>query len=197
MLTRLDPLREVASLRQAMDSMLEQSLVRHGWPETLPQMLPPMDVEETSQGYRVRLSIPGFDAEDLEVIAQQNTLTIRGQVSQEETERQRRRNLLRREIRTEAFERSIAFDRPIDPDRIAVSYENGILTLDIPASEEAKARRIGIASSQQAKSMGTGQIDQGRQSEQTGQAGQFDQSKQSGQTGQAGQIDQGKQSGQT
>jgi HSP20 family protein len=182
MLTRLDPLRGVASLRQAMDDLLEQSLVRHGWPETLPQMLPPMDVEETDQGYRVRLSIPGFNAEDLEVIAQQNTLTIRGQVGQEETERQRKRNLLRREIRTEAFERSIAFGRPIDPDKIAVSYENGILTLDIPASEEARARRIDIASLQQAKSMGTGQIEQGKQSEPTGQAGQIEQGKQSGQT---------------
>ena len=166
MLTRLDPLRGVASLRQAMDDLFEQSLVRHGWPETVPQMLPPMDVEETDQGYHVRLSVPGFNAEDLEVIAQPNTLTIRGQIRQEETERQKRKNLLRREIRTEAFERSITLDRSLDPDQITVSYENGILELDIPAREEARARRISVASTKQAKAIEAGQTGQAEHGEQ-------------------------------
>lgn len=155
MLTRLDPLRGVASLRQAMDDLLEQSLVRHGWQEALPQLLPPMDVEETDQGYHVRLAIPGFSAENLEVIAQQNTLTIRGQVQQEETERLRQRNLLRREICTEAFERTVSFDRSIDPDKVEVSYESGILELDIPASEEARSRRISVAGAKQTKTKNT------------------------------------------
>ncbi|GHO52005.1 hypothetical protein [Ktedonobacter robiniae] len=65
MLIRSDPLRGVASLRQAMDDVLEQSLVRHGWPETLPQMLPPMDVEETDRGYHIRLSVPGLTQKTL------------------------------------------------------------------------------------------------------------------------------------
>ena len=169
MLTRLDPLRGVVSLRQAMDDLLEQSLVHHRWPETFTHMLPPMDVEETDQGYHVRLSVPGFNAEDLEVIAQPNMLTIRGQVRQEETERQKQKHLLRREIRTEAFERSITLDRPLDPDNITVSYENGILELDIPAREEAKARHISVASTKQAKAVEAGkteQVEQGGQEKQ-------------------------------
>ncbi|GHO76515.1 hypothetical protein KSD_42860 [Ktedonobacter sp. SOSP1-85] len=169
MLIRSDPLRGVASLRQAMDDVLEQSLVRHGWPETLPQMLPPMDVEETDQGYHIRLSVPGFNPENLEVIAQPNTLTIRGEIKQEETERQKRKNLLRREIRTEAFERNVTFDRPLDPDNITVSYENGILELDIPAHEEARARHISVTSTKQAKAMGAGQTEQAAQGGQTKQ----------------------------
>lgn len=160
MLTRSDPFRGVTSLRQAMDDLLEQSLVRHGWKETFTQMLPPMDVEETDQGYSIRLSIPGFNADDLEVIAQPNMLIIRGEVQEEETERQRRKNLLRREIHREAFERSISFDRPIDPENITVSYENGILALDIPAREEAKARHISVTGAKQAKSIEAGQAEQ-------------------------------------
>jgi HSP20 family protein len=182
MLTRLDPLRGVTSLRQAMDDLLEQSLARHGWQEALPEALAPMDVEETDQGYLVRLSVPGFNAEDLDVIVQQSTLTIRGRVRQEDVERKKRGNLVRREIHMQAFERSIVFDRPIDPDRISSSYENGILTLNIPASEEARSRRIPIAGGQQAQAIGAGQ---GIQAGQSGQAGQSRQAEQSGQSRQS------------
>jgi HSP20 family protein len=179
MLTRLDPLRGVASLRQAMDDLFEQSLVRHGWQEALPEALAPMDVEENDQGYLVRLSVPGFNAEDLDVIVQQSTLTIRGRVRQEDVERKRLGNLVRREIRMQAFERSVVFDRPIDTDRISSSYENGILTLNIPASEEARSRRIPIAGGQQAQAMGAGQ---GAQAEQGAQLGQGAQTEQGGQS---------------
>ncbi|GHO52006.1 hypothetical protein KSB_04810 [Ktedonobacter robiniae] len=78
--------------------------------------------------------------------------------------------MLRREIRTEAFERNVTFDRPLDPDNITVSYdENGILELDIPAREEARARHISVTSTKQAKAMGAGQTEQAAQGGQTTQ----------------------------
>ena len=57
-------------------------------------------------------------------------------------------NWVVREISTGSFERSVTFDRPIDPDKIQTHYEHGILTLSIPVSEASRPRRISISSAQ-------------------------------------------------
>lgn len=156
MLTRFDPLAEVTTLRRAMDELFERSLVRPWWSEEAQARLAPVDVQQTDQGYKVRAAVPGFRSEDLDITVQQNVLTIRGQTRQE-TAGEQQGNWVRREIRAESFERNITFDRPIDPDKITTSYENGILTLTIPAQEAARARHISITGGTQAPSLQSGQ----------------------------------------
>lgn len=150
-MSRYDPFREALSLRRAMDELFAQSFVHPGWVRTSQEMFTPMDVQQTDQGYQVRVAMPGVKPEDIEVMVQQNTLTIKGhyQSSTPQEESQGRQgNWVMREIRSGSFERSVIFDRPIDPDKIQTHYEHGILTLTIPVSEASRPRRISIQSSQ-------------------------------------------------
>jgi len=148
MLSRFDPFNELTTLRRAMDDLMERSVVRPFWPEGV-QASVPVDIQETEQGYQVWLSVAGYKPEDLEIIVQQNLLTIRGKASQERQEgKQERGNWIRREIRAESFERTISFERPIDPDRITTSFENGMLALTVPAQEGSRPRRIRITGGQ-------------------------------------------------
>lgn len=148
MLSRFDPSREITTLRRAMDELFERSLVRPWWSEAAQTQLAPIDVQETDQGYTVRVAVPGFQPEDLDVVIQQNMLTIRGRSRQESTT-EREANWVRREIRSESFERSLSFERAIDADKITSSYDQGILTLTIPAKEAAGARHIAISGKSQ------------------------------------------------
>lgn len=57
-----------------------------------------------------------------------------------------RRNYLMREISSGSFERTITFARPVEADQVETSYENGILTVNLPISASSRPRRINVSS---------------------------------------------------
>lgn len=77
------------------------------------------------------------------------------------TERHRQgHNWLLREIVSGSFERTITFPRPIDTNNIQTKFQNGILTVMLPVSEESRPKRIGITggeSQPQQVAVGAGQ----------------------------------------
>jgi len=83
MITRYDPFREAVSLRRMMDHLFEQSFVNPSMMPGTQSMMVPMDVCETSKGYEVDVALPGVRPEDIELTVDQNSLTIRGQFSQQ------------------------------------------------------------------------------------------------------------------
>ncbi len=81
MITRYDPFQEALSLRRAMDQLFEQSFVRPSSMPGSPSLLAPMDICETPNGYEVDVALPGVRPEDIELVVDQNSLTIRGRYS--------------------------------------------------------------------------------------------------------------------
>src|SRR5215469_3228900 len=81
MITRYDPFREALSLRRAMDQLFDQSFVNPSLMPGSPTLMAPMDVCETENGYEVDVALPGVRPEDIELMVDQNTLTIRGRYS--------------------------------------------------------------------------------------------------------------------
>ncbi|GHO94627.1 molecular chaperone [Reticulibacter mediterranei] len=71
------------------------------------------------------------------------------QAQQSRMERHRRgHNWLMREIVSGSFERSITFPKPIDADKIQTSFQNGLLTIQVPVSEASRPKRISISGGQ-------------------------------------------------
>ncbi|WP_069801149.1 Hsp20/alpha crystallin family protein [Thermogemmatispora onikobensis] len=146
-LTRgFDPFSEMLSLRDAMNRLLEQSFVRPG--STLfgtGSRMIPLDVLETEQGYRITALLPGVKPEDIELLAHEHSLTLKAKYrGSEESEGQQQGTWLLREIGSGTVERTLAFDRPIDADKIEARYENGRLTMTVPLSEGSRPRRINV-----------------------------------------------------
>ena len=81
MISRYDPFREALSLRRAMDQLLEQSFVNPSMMPGATPLIAPMDVCETPNGYEVDVALPGARPEDVEIVVDQNALTIRGRYS--------------------------------------------------------------------------------------------------------------------
>ncbi len=178
MITRYDPFREALSLRRAMDQLFEQSFVQPGLMRGSSSLMAPMDICETKNGYEVDVALPGVRPEDIELLVDQNTLTIRGRYSHQnehqdqpqsqtqgeqaqqqsqsqwgqqpgKTERhQQGHNWLSREIVSGEFERTVTFPRPIDTNNIQTKFENGILTILVPVTEESRPKRISITGGQ-------------------------------------------------
>lgn len=143
-LMRWDPFREMATLQRAMNRLFDQQLSGFGvWGEEGDfQHTLPLDVSETEDAFIIKASIPGIDPNDLEIHLHDNILTIKGETSFEDEKEAQQYHL--RERHFGSFMRSIALPAAINQDEIGATCENGVLTLHLPKSQEAKPRRIAI-----------------------------------------------------
>src|SRR5438093_11218219 len=146
-LIRWQPLRDIVSLRDAMDTLFEDSFVSpRNWP-TAPNWgarwnFPSLDLYETTTDVVIKATLPGLKPEDVEITLTGDTLTIRGE-TKAETENNDK-NYLRRETRYGSFSRSITLPEGLKGDKAEATFENGVLTLTIPKSEEVKPRTIQV-----------------------------------------------------
>ncbi|ASY70447.1 Hsp20 family protein [Sinorhizobium fredii] len=108
------------------------------------QTYPPYDIERTGENaYRITMAVAGFDESELSVEARENTLTIKGEKSEEKGEETQ---FLHRGIAKRAFERRFQLADHVEIR--AASLKNGLLHVDLVREipEAAKPRRIAIAS---------------------------------------------------
>ena len=105
------------------------------------RFVPPADIAETEQYYRVILEIPGMDVQSMDIRYEDGRLIVKGN-KQKESEAGECCHCA--EIVDGAFERSFQIPGPVDEDKIEATYNDGILKLTIPKSEEQKTRQIEI-----------------------------------------------------
>lgn len=145
MLVRWGPDKEMMSLRQAMDRLMEEAFVG---PHRLAELLgdshkyPVLDVFETKEDIVVKASLPGVKPEDVDVSVADNVLTIKGEFKQEEEAKDK--NYLRQERRYGSFSREFTLPVEVKSEKAEATFENGVLTLKLPRSETAKPKQIKI-----------------------------------------------------
>lgn len=147
-LVRLDPAREMMSLREAMDRLFEESFLRPGFfgaTESGAGMLP-MDMYETENEVVVKAAVPGVKPEDIEVTVTGDLLTLKGEFKTESEETDEKRSWHRQERRFGSFSRQVTLPAGVNTDACQADFENGVLTLTLPKAEEAKVKRVQITS---------------------------------------------------
>lgn len=108
------------------------------------QLAPAIDVSEDDGNYIVTVELPGAKKEDVTIECHDRMLTIRGEKKSEREEKREKGRYLERSFG--AFSRSFTLPATADPDRIQASFKDGILTITIAKSEEAKPKVISIKS---------------------------------------------------
>jgi HSP20 family protein len=142
-ITRWDPFQEMMTLREAMNQLFEDSVVRPSQLRGGQGFVPALDLSETADGYVVEAALPGLKPEDVEITLENNVLTIKGQTRRESEDKNR--NYHRVERSFGSFQRTIGLPSTVKGDQIKASLNNGILRLDIPKAEEVKPRRINVS----------------------------------------------------
>lgn len=143
-LTRWDPFRDLVSLREAMDRLFEESVVRPQTGELAPRTTGTLavDMYETDEAVVVKTDIAGVNPEDIDISVTGDTLTIKGQTtSEEEVEEE---NYVYRERVYGAFSRSLTVPVPIEADEAEAEFEDGVLTLTLPKAEEVRPKAIEV-----------------------------------------------------
>ena len=103
----------------------------------------PIDVIENDNEYLVRASVAGFDPEQLEITFENNTLTIKGEIKEENKDEQQGRYHIR-ERYAGSFYRSVSLPGMIDQNQISAETDNGVLTIHLPKKPEAQPKRIEV-----------------------------------------------------
>lgn len=138
---RWDPWRDIVSLREAMNSLLEESFVRpRGGALTTAGM--PIDLRETDDSYIVETVLPGAKPENVDISVLGDNLRISAEV-RDEGERSGEKWLVR-ERRFGRFERSITLPTQVKADQATADFRDGILTITLPKSEAARPRSIPV-----------------------------------------------------
>ena len=112
---------------------------------------PAVDVEETADEVTLAAELPGMLEEDVHVEIENNILTVRGEKREEHEEGDEKRRYHVWERRYGSFQRAFTLPRSVQADSIQAEFDNGILTVRMPKTPDAKSRSIQIASTKTKK----------------------------------------------
>lgn len=103
----------------------------------------PLDVIENDAEYIVKASVAGFDPEKMEITYDDNTLSIKGEIEEENKDFEEGKYHIR-ERSFGSFYRSISMPGVIEADAISADSENGILTIRLPKKPETQPKKINV-----------------------------------------------------
>jgi HSP20 family protein len=106
----------------------------------------PVNVREMPDSFQIDVIAPGCRKEDFNVAIQDQMLTISFERKEENAETDETKGWVRNEFIQQSFTRSFSIDETIDADNISGEYKDGILRINLPKNEQAKAqsRQISI-----------------------------------------------------
>ncbi len=140
-LTRWEPVREMMTLREAMDRLFDDAFTR---PFNIDggSVAPAIDLYQTDDEVVVKAGLPGVKAEDVQISVTADVLTLRGEFKQESEQKEASYHV--RERRSGSFERSVLLPTEVQTDKAKAAFENGVLTITLPKAETVKPRTISI-----------------------------------------------------
>ena len=105
---------------------------------------PSIDLAETDTEYKLTAELPGLEEKDVELTLRENMLTLSGEKRDEREERNEGRYYAERFVGR--FSRTIPLPEEVDPDKVAAAFKNGVLTVVMPKSHQARetSKRIPI-----------------------------------------------------
>jgi HSP20 family protein len=100
-----------------------------------------IDVHADEEAYEITAAVPGMKVDDLKVEILEDVLTLRGEIP--ESPNGTGEFLLRERV-SGKFERRLRLPESVDAEAAEAKVEDGLLTVRIPKSEEARPRLIEV-----------------------------------------------------
>ena len=140
-LTRWEPMREMMTLREAMNHLFDDAFTR---PLSISAVsaMPAIDLYQTDDEIVVKAALPGIKPDEVQISVTGDVLTLRGEFKRQEEQKEATWHI--REQRSGIFERSVMLPTEVQTDKSKADFENGILTISLPKAEAVKPRTISI-----------------------------------------------------
>jgi HSP20 family protein len=129
MLMRTDPFRDIDRMFEQLAGTATRPAVMH------------IDAERDGDWFNVYFDLPGVDPDSIELTVERNVLSVKAQ--RQRTQREGVETVIS-ERPMGVFTRQLFLGDTLDTDNLQATYDNGVLSLRIPVSEQAKPRKISI-----------------------------------------------------
>jgi HSP20 family protein len=124
----------LSSLQDELDRLFESPLT--GW-------APALDVQENKDSFSVQVELPGLKREDIDVSLHDGAVIISGERKAETVNEGV--EVHRQERFYGKFQRVLTLPAPVAADKVKARYKDGILTVTLPKTEEAKPKQIDVS----------------------------------------------------
>ncbi len=102
--------------------------------------MPSVDIEESDDAFIIKAELPGVEKDDVNVTIDDGILTIKGEKHSKKEDKKAHRV----ECSYGSFVRSFTLPQAVNADGVEAEYNNGVLSLSIPKTEDAKPRQIEV-----------------------------------------------------
>ena len=132
------------TLRDAVDSVFNAA-TRAAWPTNgaFAASVPPANLYETPDAFNVVVALPGVDPDQLDVTIKERVMTVAGKRHLPTPEPAQP---IWRSIAEGEFSFTFNLPAPVTAESVEARYEHGLLLLNLPKLESARARRIQVKS---------------------------------------------------
>jgi HSP20 family protein len=97
---------------------------------------PAVNIAESNDAYELEFNVPGRKKEDFKITVDKDILTVSFEKKEENKEESKK--FIKKEFTLQPFKRSFTLDEKINADEINAKYEDGLLLLTLPKTEEVK-----------------------------------------------------------
>ncbi len=101
------------------------------------------DVWEEDDNFFIKMAMPGVNKDNIEITTTPEAITIKGNSKKEEEKVTDKKNYYFKSI-DNSFEQTFNLPTRFDSDKAVAKYEDGVLTLTLPKSDEVKSKKIEI-----------------------------------------------------
>lgn len=120
----------------------------------------PMDLLRDGNEFIVKMDLPGVDPDSIDIDVDDRTLTVRAERKQHVmTTNDEKNQWMSRERSYGSYARQLTLGTGLDLSGIAADYTDGVLTITIPVAEEAKPRKIKVATNSASTQIESGEAD--------------------------------------
>lgn len=103
---------------------------------------PDVDIAETREALTLKAELPGIEPKDLQLTLDGNLLALHGEKRQAMAQKDER--LYRSERHYGSFARTLRLPANVDTSKVTAEFKNGVLTVVLPKTAEARGRAIPI-----------------------------------------------------
>ena len=137
------PFSPLLGLKSELDRLFENQLAEFPFGgELLRSWNPAVDVLEDKDSITVKAEVPGMKKEDIDVTLDNGVLSISGERKSEKKHDDARGHRMERFVGS--FRRSVTLPSAVKADKVEAQYKDGVLTITLPKSDEARRKQIEI-----------------------------------------------------
>lgn len=134
----------LSDLRDEIDRLFESPLTElTSTPQLLSGWTPALDVYEDKENFTVKAELPGMKKEEIEVSLHEGMLSISGERKSESKHEEA--EVYRTERFFGRFQRTVTLPATVAAEKVKAAYKDGVLTITLPKTEEAKPKHIDIS----------------------------------------------------